>query len=71
MEQNKTRKSKYSENDENFHYSLSESYIYDDFAKLSITKVQSIARTLLVPNISNTNKGKLIQAVVLKHNERR
>ena len=71
MAQKNTRKSKYAANDENFVYSPLSCYMYDDFAKLSVTKIQSIARSLMVPNISNTNKDKLIQAIVHKHNERR
>ena len=70
MSQKSIRKSKYAANDDNFIYSSMSCYIYDDFAKLSIKKVQCIARTLMVPNISNTNKEKLIQSILHKHNER-
>ena len=69
MAQKNIRKSRYAANDENFVYSHSSCYIYDDFAKLSIKKVQSVARSLMVPNISNTNKDKLIQSIIHKHNE--
>ena len=69
MAQKNTCKSKYAANDENFVYSPLSCYMYEDFAKLSVTKIQSIARSLMVPNISITNKDKLIQAIVHKHNE--
>ena len=66
MAQKNIRKSKFSANDDNFTYSPLSCYIYDDFAKLSITKVQSVAHSLMVPNASNKNKRKLINAIKLR-----
>ena len=71
MAQKNIRKSKFSANDDNFTYSPLSCYIYDDFAKLSITKVQSVAHSLMVPNASNKNKRKLINAIICKHIEKR
>ena len=70
MVHKKKRVTKYTRNDDAFVYSSDSVYTYEDLKKLSVTKIQWIARKLFVPNISNTPKVKLIHAVVAKHNKR-
>ena len=65
-----TRAPKFTEFDDEFAYDPSISYRHDDFHKLSVLKLQSIASALQIRNVKRYKKEQLITLVVQKHEQR-
>ena len=71
MSQNKrNRVSHYAPIDESFTYNPTENYNSEDFLKLSITKLQSIASSLYLRNVKRYKKEQLVPVLLQKHKER-
>ena len=65
-----TRAPKFTEFDDKFTYDPSISYRHEDFHKLSVLKLQSIASALQIRNVKRYMKEQLITLVVQKHEQR-
>jgi len=70
MSQNKrNRVSHYAPIDESFTYDPTENYNSEDFLKLSITKLQSIASSLYLRNVKRYKKEQLVPVLLQKHKD--
>ena len=70
MSQNKrNRVSYYAAIDESFTYNPTENYNLEDFLNLSITKLQSIARSLYLRNVKRYKKEQLVPVLLQKHKD--
>ena len=70
MSQNKrNRVSHYAPIDESFTYNPTENYNSEDFLKLSITKLQSIASSLYLRNVKRYKKEQLVPVLLQKHKD--